>query len=111
DLAQRLGLDRWAIRRVNAIGHGDATPSGQILKHSAGLPQCLDALKADWIAALARVARHNASAPRRRRGAGIACMWYGCGNTAVPNPSAMRITLSRDGTLIFCNGAVDIGQG
>jgi aldehyde oxidoreductase len=72
---------------------------------------CLDALKADWDAALARVAAHNAAAPRRRRGVGIACMWYGCGNTALPNPSAMRMALSRDGTLTFFNGAVDIGQG
>jgi len=111
DLAERLDLDRWAIRRTNALARGDATASGQILKHSAGLPACLDALKPDWVAALARVAAHNASRPRRRRGVGIACMWYGCGNTALPNPSTMRITLSRDGTLTFCNGAVDIGQG
>jgi CO/xanthine dehydrogenase Mo-binding subunit len=38
-------------------------------------------------------------------------MWYGCGNTALPNPSTMRITLGRDGALTFFNGAVDIGQG
>jgi CO/xanthine dehydrogenase Mo-binding subunit len=38
-------------------------------------------------------------------------MWYGCGNTGLPNPSTMRIKLTRDGTLTFCNGAVDIGQG
>ena len=38
-------------------------------------------------------------------------MWYGCGNTALPNPSTMRIALGRDGTLTFFNGAVDIGQG
>ncbi len=111
DLAERLGLDRWAIRRINALGPGDATPSGQVLAHSAGLPQCLDALKGDWEDALARSAAHNAGSPRRRRGVGIACMWYGCGNTALPNPSTMRITLSRHGALTFLNGAVDIGQG
>jgi len=111
DLAEKLRLDRWTIRRINALDHGNRTPSGQVLDHSAGLPQCLDALKPDWNAALARAASHNASAPRHRRGLGIACMWYGCGNTALPNPSAMRITLCRDGALTFFNGAVDIGQG
>jgi CO/xanthine dehydrogenase Mo-binding subunit/aerobic-type carbon monoxide dehydrogenase small subunit (CoxS/CutS family) len=111
DLAERLGLDRWAIRRLNALDHGDATPSGQVLSHSAGLPKCLDALKPDWDAALARVTTHNARARRHRRGVGVACMWYGCGNTALPNPSTMRITLERDGALTFFNGAVDIGQG
>ncbi len=38
-------------------------------------------------------------------------MWYGIGNTALSNPSTMRLTLARDGTLTFWNGAVDIGQG
>jgi CO/xanthine dehydrogenase Mo-binding subunit/aerobic-type carbon monoxide dehydrogenase small subunit (CoxS/CutS family) len=111
DLALSLGLDRWEIRRRNALSRGDATPSGQVLAHSAGLPQCLDALASDWKEALARVAAHNAGHPRRRRGVGIAAMWYGCGNTSLPNPSAMRITLGRDGALTFFNGAVDIGQG
>ena len=111
DLAARLGLDRWEIRRRNAIGRGDATPSGQVLHASAGLPECLDALKPDWDDMLARVAAHNAGATRHRLGAGIACMWYGCGNTSMSNPSRMRIVLARDGTLTLFNGAVDIGQG
>ncbi len=113
DLAGQLGLDRWQIRRINAIGNGDTTPSGQRLDRSAGLPACLDALQADWHAALHRVAAFNGSAPagRRRRGVGIGCMWYGCGNTAAANPSTLRITLGRDGRLTFFNGAVDIGQG
>jgi len=111
DIAEQLGLDRWAIRRRNAIGHGDVTPSGQVLHASAGLPQCLDALKPDWDAMLARVAAHNATNKRHRLGAGIACMWYGCGNTSMSNPSRMRVVLSRDGALTLFNGAVDIGQG
>jgi CO/xanthine dehydrogenase Mo-binding subunit/aerobic-type carbon monoxide dehydrogenase small subunit (CoxS/CutS family) len=115
DLAERLGLDRWHIRRINAIGNGDTTPSGQRLERSAGLPECLDALKGDWHAALYRAAAFNGSAAaaggRRRRGVGIGCMWYGCGNTSVANPSTMRIALARDGRLTFFNGAVDIGQG
>ncbi len=111
DLAEKLGLDRWQIRRVNALDHGDRTASGQVLTHSAGLPQCLDALKTEWEAAEARVEGFNATSPRLKRGVGIACMWYGCGNTSLSNPSTMRIAVSRDGTLTFFNGAVDIGQG
>jgi len=111
DLAERLGIDRWAIRRLNAIDHGDRTPTGQILHASAGLPQCLDAVKAEYDALMAEAAAHNAKGGRVARGVGIACMWYGCGNTSMSNPSRMRITLSRDGRLTFLNGAVDIGQG
>jgi CO/xanthine dehydrogenase Mo-binding subunit/aerobic-type carbon monoxide dehydrogenase small subunit (CoxS/CutS family) len=111
DLAAALDLDRWAIRRINALAEGDVTYSGHRLESSAGLPQCLDALKGEWEQMLARSASHNESASRFRRGAGIACMWYGCGNTSMSNPSTMRITLGRDGALTFYNGAVDIGQG
>jgi CO/xanthine dehydrogenase Mo-binding subunit/aerobic-type carbon monoxide dehydrogenase small subunit (CoxS/CutS family) len=110
DLAEELRIDRWHIRRINAFGRGDTTPSGQRLD-SAGLHECLDALKPDWDDALQRVAAFNSSSDRKRRGLGIACMWYGCGNTSMANPSTMRIALARDGTLTFFNGAVDIGQG
>ena len=53
----------------------------------------------------------TAAGPHLRRGVGIACMWYGCGNTSMSNPSSMRVTLSRDGRVVFYNGAQDIGQG
>ena len=111
DLAEKLGLDRWHIRRINALGRGDTTPTGQILHHSAGLPECLDALKPAWDRANCAVTAHNAVNERRKRGVGIACMWYGCGNTSLSNPSAMRITLDRSGTATLWSGAVDIGQG
>ncbi len=111
DLAEKLGLDRWHIRRINALKAGDATASGQVLVASAGLPQCLDALKPTWDKALLDASAHNAGNARHKRGVGIACMWYGCGNTALSNPSEMRISLERDGRVIIWSGAVDIGQG
>jgi len=38
-------------------------------------------------------------------------MWYGIGNTAMSNPSNMRVGIARDGTVTFYNGCADIGQG
>jgi aldehyde oxidoreductase len=111
DLATRLGIDRWDIRRRNALAKGDHTASGQLLAASAGLPQCLDALRPAWDRALSEAAAHNARNPRIKRGVGIACMWYGCGNTALSNPSEMRVSLGRDGVVTIWSGAVDIGQG
>ncbi len=110
ELADKLGLDRWDIRRRNALGRGDRTPSGQVLTASAGLPECLDALHPAWIKALAAAATHNAHNDRHKRGVGIACMWYGCGNTSMSNPSEMRMTLDQHGFTLW-SGAVDIGQG
>ena len=111
ELADKLGMDRLAFRRLNALKAGDATATGQVLAHSAGLPQCLDALKPHWEKALADCAAHNRTSGTQRRGAGIGCMWYGIGNTSLSNPSTMRIGLSAKGELTLYNGAVDIGQG
>jgi aldehyde oxidoreductase len=111
DLAEALGLDRWTIRRINALSRGDTTPSGQVLHASAGLPECLDAVRGDFFAGADEAEAFNARSRRIKRGIGIACMWYGCGNTSLPNPSRMRIALSAEGKLAFFNGAVDIGQG
>jgi CO/xanthine dehydrogenase Mo-binding subunit/aerobic-type carbon monoxide dehydrogenase small subunit (CoxS/CutS family) len=62
--------------------------------------------------ALADVADpHRRYARAKRRGAGIACMWYGIGNTVIANPSSMTVGLRRDGRFVLYNGAVDIGQG
>ena len=38
-------------------------------------------------------------------------MWYGIGNTSLPNPSTIRIGLARDGSFIVYSGAFEIGQG
>ena len=111
DLAARLGMDRLELRLKNALRVGDATATGQVLEASAGLAPCLEALKPRWQRALDDSARANAQDGPVRRGVGIGCMWYGIGNTALSNPSAMRITLDREGRLTLYNGAVDIGQG
>ena len=111
DLADRLGQDRLAFRRRNALGVGDATATGQILGAGAALPHCLDALAPRWAALRAEVAAFNATNTVLRRGVGVACMWYGIGNTSMSNPSAMRIGLTAQGQCILFSGAVDIGQG
>jgi len=38
-------------------------------------------------------------------------MWYGIGNTSLPNPAAMEIGITREGVVTLFSGAVDIGQG
>lgn len=47
----------------------------------------------------------------KRRGVGVASMWYGIGNTVMANPSEMAVGLRPNGRLMLYNGAVDIGQG
>jgi len=115
ELAAKSGIDALEFRHRNALAAGDTTPTGQLLAASAGLRACLDALRPAWHAANEAAAAFNAATPSRRRGAGIACMWYGIGNTVIANPSSMRGALcwsaARGAHLVLYNGAQEIGQG
>jgi len=109
-LALKLGIDRLEIRRRNALLDGDRTVCGQQLE-GVGIAECLDALAPAWAEAGPRMAAFNASNDMKKRGIGIASCWYGCGNTALPNPSTVRLGITADGRLRLHQGATDIGQG
>ncbi|SLN38693.1 molybdopterin-dependent oxidoreductase [Oceanibacterium hippocampi] len=111
DLAAAAGIDRLEFRHRNAIAVGDETATGQRLEASAGLAACIDALRGRWAEYGASAERHNRAGSGRRRGIGIGCMWYGIGNTAMTNPSTIRVGLGANGRFTLFNGAVDIGQG
>ena len=111
-LAEQLSLDPLEFRSGNALREDLTTATGQRLGAGAALPECLDALRPRW-RALRREAEElnrNTATPIRR-GVGIACMWYGIGNTSLANPSEMEIALTREGRVVLFSGAVDIGQG
>jgi aldehyde oxidoreductase len=109
-LAEAAGIDRLQFRLINALRDGDATATGQRLQ-AVGIADCLSALKAPWARALAKAKAANAADPVIRRGVGVASCWYGCGNTALPNPSTIRIGITAEGRLMLHQGATDIGQG
>jgi CO/xanthine dehydrogenase Mo-binding subunit len=111
-LAAKCGIDPLEFRLTNAIRQGDAISTGYVLEASAGQAQCLEALRerwSEWRAAAESFNRGTGSISRR--GVGIGSVWYGCGNTAISNPSTMRIGIARDGTVMLYSGAVDIGEG
>lgn len=112
DLASAAGIDRLEIRRTNAYRDGDTTVTGQHLAAGVGIGQCLDALLPHWSRALADAHQANSKDDGKRpRGVGVASCWYGCGNTSLPNPSTIKLCISKTGELILHQGAVDIGQG
>jgi aldehyde oxidoreductase len=110
-LAAQLDIDPLEFRRRNALGVGTTTATGQVLGQGAALPECLDALRPHWRTLQAEAAAFNATATNKRWGAGIACMWYGIGNTSLSNPSEMVIGLTKTARIVLFSGAVDIGQG
>jgi aldehyde oxidoreductase len=112
ELAIKLGMDPLEFRIGNALAAGDVTVTGQVFKDGVGIRACLEALRPRWKAKRAAAETFNKTAKGpRRRGVGVAGMWYGCGNTSLPNPSTMRLGLKADGRLTLFQGAVDIGQG
>ncbi|HUZ65214.1 MAG TPA: molybdopterin cofactor-binding domain-containing protein [Acetobacteraceae bacterium] len=111
-LAGRLGLDPLEFRLRNALRPGSRTATGQVLGAGAALPACLEALRPRWRQWRAESGAFNRAASGKLcRGTGIACMWYGIGNTSLPNPSEMVVGIDASGRATLFSGAVDIGQG
>ena len=113
ELAERLGMDALEFRILNALRPDQPTATGQVLGAGCGIRQCFEALRPEWRRRREEARRVNKAhaAGVLRRGVGVAGMWYGCGNTALPNPSTMRVGLKPDGRIALHQGAVDIGQG
>lgn len=109
-LAGKLGLDPLEIRRVNALKPGSITATGQELKASVGIGECLDAVRPEYERAL-KGWRSETTPPYKKRGVGIGAMWYGIGNTGVQNPSTAQIEIDLNGKVTLYTGCADIGQG
>ncbi len=110
-LAEKIGIDPLDFRIRNALTDDTPTVTGQVMGDGVGIRQCLEALKPHWLKAREQAKAFNSGATHIRRGAGVAGMFYGCGNTSLPNPSTIRFGLKPDGRLSLHQGAVDIGQG
>jgi aldehyde oxidoreductase len=111
-LAEKVGMDKLQFRILNALDGNTPTVTGHILGEGVGIRACFEALLPRWKLAHQEVAAFNETqSSTLRRGVGVAGMWYGCGNTSLPNPSTMRIGLTRAGRIAMHQGAVDIGQG
>ncbi len=111
ELADCVGIDRLEFRIRNALRAGDPTSTGQVFESGVGFRECLELLRDPWAEALERVEEANSANKAMSHGVGVAGLWYGCGNTALPNPAFSKIGVRADGTVVMHQGAVDIGQG
>ncbi len=100
-LAKALNMDGYEIRRINAHKIGSEIATGQILTESMGLIETLD--KAE--------AKANEVMDKNIKGRSVASMWYGIGNTGLPNPSAAFVEVLHDASVNLMVGCADIGQG
>ena len=107
DLAERLGMDRVAIRRRNASQAGDVNPQGSVIT-SCAMRECLD-----WVEQA--IAQPPARRPRPggKRGVGYAAMFHVGGGARVYRSDGCGAIVKLDdfGALSLLTGASEIGQG
>ncbi len=100
-LAEKVGLDGWQIRMLNAVEVGDMFTTGQIYEKSVGVKKTLEAVKDRYY-----------EAKKDGRAVGIAC---GIKNTGIGNGAKewgkSRLVIEDDGTISLYNGYTEMGQG
>ena len=115
ELSERLGLDPLELRRRNAYRGGDATASGQRLEANAQYLATLATLEPVYRGAREAAEAFNSSpsgaASGKRRGVGLASMWFGPGKTSLAEGSHVLLQIEADGDVRLVTTAADIGQG
>jgi carbon-monoxide dehydrogenase large subunit len=105
ELAEKIGMDRVAFRKLNCIKSGDTIVTGMTM-HPTGLSECLT--KAAEAIGWGR--KETPSEANKRRGKGIALMWKA--PAMPPNAgSSAKVRLNEDGTVTVSVGGQEIGQG
>jgi CO/xanthine dehydrogenase Mo-binding subunit len=123
-LAAQLGMDPLAFRLRNGLRKGDRLMSGQVLERDPAYGATLEAVRPHWLEALDRCAEFSDRPGTRRRGVGVASIWYGIGGggggstpgqdpalTVGRGPGRAALDLLPDGSIGLRTGAADLGQG
>ncbi|HUW97173.1 MAG TPA: molybdopterin cofactor-binding domain-containing protein [Anaerolineae bacterium] len=105
-LAEKLGMDPFAIRRVNAMRPGSTTSTGQVLGTSVGMLETLDVVEKE-IAALPPV-----DAQGRKIGVGVASCFKNVGlGLGANDVGRATADLLPDGKVLVQVAACEVGQG
>ncbi|GAB4505045.1 MAG: selenium-dependent xanthine dehydrogenase [Anaerolineales bacterium] len=117
-LAEKLGIDPIELRRMNALHVGSVTNTGQVLRDSVGLRECIDRV-ASAICQVSGLSRDEIFRPRatpgnshlvRAWGFAVAYKNTGLGGGA-PDKSGADVELYEDGTFEVRSSAAELGQG
>ena len=117
-LAEKLGLDRVELRRKNALRVGAETSTGQVMRESAGLVECIDKVSAEMsrVSGLSGEAIFKArpvpGAEHLIRAWGFASAFKNTGlGGGADDTSGAEVELYEDGTLQVRSAAAELGQG
>ena len=109
EMAEAMGLDPFAVRRVNYL-HAPSFTDNDLMVNSYGLPECLD-----WVERESGWRGRKGTLPKGK-GLGMACSHYISGASKPVNwtgePHAtVKLKLDFDGSIVLLTGAAEIGQG
>lgn len=114
-LAERLSMDPIELRRLNALRVGSQTNTGQILRESVGLLECLQGVEVE----MNRLSDGNPYQPKPVEGAphlvrawGVAAGYKNTGlGGGSPDKAGAEVELFTDGTLEVRTSSAELGQG
>lgn len=114
-LAERLGMDPVELRRKNALRVGSVTNTGQFLRDSVGLMECIEKVDGE----MRRIAgpepfkvRTVEGAPYKKRAWGFAVGYKNTGlGGGAPDKAGAEVELYTDGTFQVRTASAELGQG
>jgi selenium-dependent xanthine dehydrogenase len=107
-LAHELGIDPFELRRKNALRVGAETATGQVLRESVGLLDCID-----WVQArVQELANTPSPIPNLQTAWGTACAYKNTGlGGGADDAAAAEIELYPEGVVEVRASSADLGQG
>jgi xanthine dehydrogenase molybdenum-binding subunit len=107
ELAHRLGMDPFELRRLNALRAGSVTSTGQVVRESAGLVECIRLVEGEVRNSKFKIQNSNSA-----RAWGLACAYKNTGlGGGAEDKSAAEVEVYEDGWAEVRSSAAEIGQG
>jgi len=114
-LAKELGIDPIELRRRNALRVGSITGTGQVLKDSVGLVECIEKVETELrcrVKGNPFSPRTCADDPARVRAWGFSAAFKNTGlGGGAPDEAGADVELFADGTLQVRTSSAELGQG
>lgn len=115
-LSERLGMHPVELRMLNALRVGSVTNTGQLLRESVGLSECIEKVHAKMLEFTAARDPFESwtveGEPNRRRAWGIAVCYKNTGlGGGAPDKASAEVELYEDGTAEVRSSSAEIGQG
>lgn len=107
ELAHKLQLDPFELRRKNGLTLGGTTSTGQVVRESAGLLECIQRVE-QAVKSQSKIENTNS----KMYSWGFACAYKNTGlGGGAPDKSAAEVEVFEDGTAEVRTSAAEIGQG